>query len=54
MLLLGAPVIKGKAQDTIIRQKIQELDRAMQRLSLLRAHDALALLKLYTPSQNGR
>jgi len=45
MLLLGAPAIKGKAQDTAIRQKIEELDRAVQRLSLLRAHDALSLLK---------
>ena len=45
MLLLGAPVIKGKAQDTVIRQKIEELDRAVQRLSLLRAHDTLSLLK---------
>ena len=45
MMLLGAPVIKGKAQDTAIRQKIEELDRAVQRLSLLRAHDALSLLK---------
>ena len=45
MMLLGAPVIKGKAQDAAIQQKIDELDRAMKRLSLLHAHDALALLK---------
>jgi len=45
MLLLGAPVIKDKAQDTAIRQKIEELDRAVQRLSLLRPHDAVSLLK---------
>ena len=45
MLLLGAPVIKGKAQDTAIRQKIKELDRAVQWLSLLRAHDGLSLMK---------
>jgi len=35
MLILGVPVIKGKAQDTAIKQKIEELDRAVQRLSLL-------------------
>ena len=32
MLLLGVPIIKGKAQDTAIKQKIEELDRAVQRL----------------------
>ena len=32
MMLLGAPVIKGKAQDTTIKQKIEELDRAVQRM----------------------
>ena len=42
MMLLGASVIKGKAQDAAIQQKIDELDRATKRLSLLHAHDALA------------
>jgi len=51
MLLLGVPVIKGKAHDTAIRHKTEELHRAVQGLSLLRAHDALSLLKnsLATP-----
>jgi len=40
IMLLGASVIKGKAQDAAIQQKIDELDRAMKRLSLLHAHDA--------------
>ena len=43
--LLGAPVVRGRAQDAAIQQKIEELDRAMKRLSLLHAHDSLALLK---------
>ena len=45
MTLLGAPVTKSIAQDAAIGQKIAELDRAIQRLSLLQAHDALTLLK---------
>jgi len=45
MMLLGAPVVAGRAQDAAIQQKIEELDTAMKRLSLLHAHDSLALLK---------
>jgi len=45
MMLLGAPVVRGKAQDTAMQQKIDELDRAVKRLSLLHAHDSLVLLK---------
>ena len=40
MMLLGA----GRAQDAAIQQKIEELDRAMKRLSLLHAHDSFCLL----------
>jgi len=41
MTLLGAPVIKGPAQDDALRHKIDVL----KRLSLIHSHDALVLLK---------
>jgi len=45
MTLLGAPVVKGVAQDCAITQKIDELTRGIDRLSLLHSHSALALIK---------
>ena len=45
MTLLGAPVVRGTAQGAATQQKIEELDRAMKRLSLLHAHYSLVLLK---------
>jgi len=44
MTLLGSPVLKGKAQDAAISHKIDELKKAVDRLSLLQTHDALVLL----------
>ena len=43
--LLGAPVLKGKAQDKAIQDKIDDLTRAVERLKHLQAHDALVILK---------
>ena len=45
MILLGAPVIKGRAQDAVLREKIEQLTKAVERLSLIHSHDALVLLK---------
>jgi len=45
MTLFGAPILKGPAQDSAIRRKIEELERALERLSLIHSHDALVLLK---------
>jgi len=45
MTLLGSPVLKGTAQDAAISHKIDELRKAVDRLSLLQSHDALVLLK---------
>jgi len=45
MTLLWSPVLKGKAQDAAISRKIDELKKAVDRLSLLQSHDALMLLK---------
>jgi len=45
MMLLGAPVIKGKTQDKAITDTIEQLSRAIDRLSLFHAHDALMILK---------
>ena len=45
MTLLGAPVLKGTAQDTAIQKKIDDLSRAIERLAHLHAHDALVILK---------
>jgi len=38
--LLGSPVLKGKAQDKSIQDKVDELTRAVERLTHLQAHDA--------------
>jgi len=45
MTLLGAPVLKGKAQDKAIQDKIDDLSRAVERLKHLQALDALVILK---------
>jgi len=47
MTLLGAPVLKGKAQDKAIPDKIKidDLTRAVECLKHLQAHDALVILK---------
>jgi len=44
MTLLGAPVLKGMAQDKATHDKINDLTRAVERLNL-QAHDALVILK---------
>ena len=44
MTLLGSPILKGKAQDKAIEQKTKDLSRAIDRLELLHAHDALVVL----------
>ena len=36
MTLLGAPVLKGKAQDKAIQDKIDDLTRAVERLNTYR------------------
>ena len=45
MTLLGALVLSGRATDKVLQEKISDLDRAIDRLSLVQAHDALCLLK---------
>ena len=45
MTLLRAPVFKGSAQDTVLKQKVEQLQKAMERLSFVHSHDALVLLK---------
>ena len=45
MNLLGAPIFEGKAVNTALQAKINDLERSVERLSLLQAHDALCLLK---------
>ena len=45
MTMLGAPVFKGPAEDAAITHKIDQLKRALGRLSLVHSHDALVLLK---------
>jgi len=45
MTVLRAPVLKGKAQNTAIQKKIDDLSTAVDRLAHLHAHDALAILK---------
>jgi len=45
MTLLGAPVLKGSAQDAAIKHKIDDLSRAIERLTLLQAYGALVIVK---------
>ena len=45
MTLLGAPLLQGPAVDKALTTKVDDLDRAVSRLKLLHAHDALVLLK---------
>ena len=57
LTLLGAPVLPGRAIDKAIKQKTEKMEKAISRLTLLQAHDALILLRngtsvpklLYTP-----
>ena len=45
MTLLGARVLKGPSQDAALQHKIEQFEKALQRLSLLHFHDAMVLLK---------
>jgi len=45
MTILGALILKGPAQDAALRNKIKDHQRGVERLSLMRSHDALVLLK---------
>ena len=51
LTLLGAPILEGKAVDRDQNANITDLQRSVERLSLLPAHDALCLLRnaLATP-----
>ena len=42
---MGAPILEGKAVDKALIAKITDLERSVERLTLLPAHDALCLLK---------
>src|SRR5688572_26881799 len=45
MTLLGAPLLQGPAVDMVVESKANDLQRAIQRLTILYTHDALVLLK---------
>ena len=45
MTFLGSPVLPSRAMNRVLHGKIDDLGRAIQRLALLQAHDALCLLK---------
>ena len=45
MILLGAPIVKGPAQDAALQDKIEHLENTLNHLSLIHSHDALVLLK---------
>ena len=45
MTFLGLPVLPSRAMARVLQGKIDDLGRAIQRLALLQAHDALCLLK---------
>jgi len=46
MTLLGSPVLKCKAQDKAIQDKIDDLSRAVERVKHTQAHDALIILNI--------
>ena len=43
--LLGAPILTGTAMDSILTSRVQDLERAISRLCLLDAQDALLILR---------
>ena len=43
--LLGAPFVSGPAMDSALGKKLNDLKRTSERLQLISAHDALALLR---------
>ena len=43
--LLGSPLIPGHAIDMVLNKKVEDLERAVGRLSMLHSHDALILLR---------
>ena len=45
LVMLGAPVMKGRAVDSALESKVCDLERAISRLKLLPAQDALVLLR---------
>ena len=45
LTLLGAPVLSGRVIDKNIKQKTEKMKKAISRLPLLQAHDALTLLR---------
>ena len=45
LTLLEAPVLPGRAINKAIKQKTEKMEKAISRLPLLHAHDALTLLR---------
>jgi hypothetical protein len=45
LTLLGAPLMAGRAVETVVGQKLNDLNRAISKLGILDRHDALVLLK---------
>ena len=43
--LLGAPLLQGPAMDECLQKRCSDLERAISRLELISAHDALVLLR---------
>ena len=43
--LLGAPLTVGQAMDSMLASRNEDLTRAISRLKLISAHDALILLR---------
>ena len=43
--IVGASILQGPAVDKVLLEKFEDLERAIQRLTLLQSHDALCLLR---------
>ena len=43
--LLGAPILDGTAMDRILEKKLNDLQRAADRMDLIASHDALVILR---------
>ena len=42
---MGSSILKGPAVDKVLHEKVEDLERAIQRLTHLQSHDALCLLR---------
>ena len=45
MIILGAPILKAPVIDKVLLEKVEDPERAIQRLTLSHYHDTLCLMQ---------